>query len=1021
MSIEDIIQNMVSQLGQSQDDRLAEELRPDFARVDERTPLDLLQFTKALSRFVHHHSSRGGGEVGDWQPFFAYDAAEAARLLDDAGGATPAHLALLVAFLKLYELPREALNRFTGRHLDFYYRRVLRFEPRAAVPDRAHVVIELKKNAAPVRLLPEHALSAGKDATGVERIYRPVRETVIRGAKLEQLRSIFVDPRGRGAVRCAPVADSSDGVGGKLPDDAPAWHPFGRADLPAGDIGFALSSPVLRMKEGRRKVRLSLTLGNVTSAALDAAALAGALEAFVTGEKGWLGPHALRASRSGDVLELELDLPETEGAVVDHDPAAHGGAWAARAPIVQVLLKPDAPVGYRDVKGLVLRRARVSVEVEGVRSLALESDAGALDPKRTFLPFGPQPARGARFLVGCAEALSKALSEITLRIRWSNLPDSFKAHYDGYGVSGVDDSTFRASVVFQDGGSSTQTIRGIRLFSGSGDESVLTLTPGGAPADVHVSDARRVYAFGTAGSVKASRTASGLLLVKSRLRPYRDAAPEPRSGFITLSLEKGFFHDVYRQKSIENVIKYAKAPGDGSGGLVALKEPYTPAIQGISLDYKAHSGDVDLQSGSAESFAGADLRFFHVDCFGARREHAHLRAQLDHVAAKDVPLLPAHDHEGELLLGITGLAAGDSVSLLFQVAEGSADPDVVWPGVRWFVLCDNHWKELGPGELVLDTTNQLRSSGLVAVVVPRQATTENTLLPSGRLWLKATVDRAASAASQLVSVAANAVEVQLQDRGNDPAHLAAPLPGGSITKLKTPVAAVKAVRQPHASFGGRGVESAEAMTTRASERLRHKDRCLTAWDYERIVLGAFPGIHKVKCIPHARDGAWHAPGHVLLVVVPDLRNQNARNPLEPRVDADTLARVAAHVQARAGMQVAVQVKNPAYQKVRLDFKVKLRAGHEFNAYRALLEQELIAFLSPWAYDAERAISFGGRIYRSVLLDFVEERSYVDYVTDFKMYSYTGTLHGARDVGEIRAERPDAILVSDAAHAVAEAP
>ncbi|WP_437819910.1 baseplate J/gp47 family protein [Sorangium sp. So ce1078] len=1019
MSIEDIIQNMVSQLGQSQDDRLAEELRPDFARVDERTPLDLLQFTKALSRFVNFHPSSGGAAT-DWQPFFAYDAEQAARLLEDESGATPAHLALLIAFLKLHELPREALNRITGRHLDFHYRRVLRFEPRPAVPDRAHVLVELKKNAAPVRVLPEHALSAGKDATGVERVYQPVRETVIRGAKIDELRAIFVDSRGRGAVRCAPVADSSDGMGGPLPDEAPGWRPFGGADLPAGDIGFALSAPVLRLREGRRRITLSLSLGNVQPAALDPAALAGALEAFVTGEKSWLGPHALRVSRSGDLLRLELELPETEGAVVDHDPAVHGAAWAARAPIVQVLLKPGAPIGYLDLRGLVLRRAQISVEVEGMSALALESDAGALDPKRTFLPFGPQPVRGSRFMIGCAEALSKTLSQIQLRIRWHNRPYSFATHYRGYGLSGVDDSAFRASVVFQDGGSATQTVRGVRLFQGGEDESVLTLAPGSAPAAPPVSEAAKVYAFGTAGTAHALRKASALSLVKSRLAPFRDEAPAPRSGYITLSLEQSFHHDVYRQKTVENVIKYAKAWGDDAE-LAVLKEPYTPAIQGISLAYKAHTGDVPIDAGSADSFAGSELRFFHVGCFGARREHGHLREQLEHVAAKAVPLLPAHDHEGELLLGVTGLKAGDSVSLLFQVAEGSADPDVAWPAVRWFALCDNHWKELGPGELVLDTTSQLRSSGLVVVVVPRQATTDNTLLPSGRLWLKAAVDRAASAVTRLVSVATNGVEVRFHDRGNDPAHLAAPLPGGSIGKLKTPLAAVKAVRQPHASFGGRGVESSEAMVTRASERLRHKNRCLTAWDYERIVLGAFPGIHKVKCIPHARDGVWHAPGHVLLVVVPDLRNQNARDPLQPRVDADTLARVAAHVQARAGMQVAVQVKNPAYQKVRLDFKVKLRAGYEPNAYRALLEQELIAFLSPWAHDAERAISFGGRIYRSVLLDFVEERAYVDYVTDFKMYSTTGTLQGARDVGEIQAERPDAILVSDATHAVMEAP
>src|SRR6185295_12895700 len=124
--------------------------------------------------------------------------------------------------------------------------------------------------------------------------------------------------------------------------------------------------------------------------------------------------------------------------------------------------------------------------------------------------------------------------------------------------------------------------------------------------------------------------------------------------------------------------------------------------------------------------------------------------------------------------------------------------------------------------------------------------------------------------------------------------------------------------------------------------------------------------------------------------------------------------------ARAGMQVRIEVKNPRYQKIQLDFKVRFTPGHEFNYYSKQLKQALVRFLSPWAYEATRPIAFGGRVYKSVLLDFVEELEYVDYVTDFKMYSYTGAVHDFRDVNDARAETPDAILVSDPAHSVAEA-
>lgn len=1012
MSIDDIIQSMVSELGQSQRDRLARELEEHFVDVDERGPRDRLLFAKALAARVHFYRGRLDGPAGTWAPFFPFEgAAEAEALLASAEGDTTPHLALLLAFLELYERPRALMNRLTARHLDFYYQRVLRFAPRPAVPDRAHVAFELKKNAPATRILPGMMLSAGKDAKGVERIYQPVRETVIVGAKLDALHSVFVDDQ----VRCAPLASSGDGVGGPLAPPEMGWAPFGGPSLPVGTWGFALSSPVLRMREGQRKVTLSLELGEWSGAEK----LDRALEAFFTGEKGWLGPYPAKASLAGHVLELEIPIPDADSdkAVVDYAQAIHGLAFAADGPVVQVLLDADAAVAYRDLRGLVLSKAGISVDASGVTALQLESDTGALDPEKVFLPFGTEARKGARFMIGCAEALSKHLSRLSLSIRWHGLPDDFAVMYDRYLDGKIHEDHFTASATFQDGGGARPPLRGQKLFApkfpGSATiELELVKEPAGdSPRDTVM---YRIHALGTAGSARASHVGRGEAMLRPVLASFlASSSPAARSGFITLTLEQGFLHEIYRRRIIEDAINHR--PGQT---LALLNEPYTPAIERVSLSYTARTSEVDIGATSLASFSNPDLRFFHVDTFGQRQEHGYLRNALDHVPDKRVPLFPDHD-EGELLLGFTGLRAQDSVSLLFEAVQGSADPGVEWPEVRWSVLADNHWKILGAGEVVLDTTKGLRGSGLLGVVLPAQATTENTLLPAGRVWLKASVDRGATAVARLLDVIPNGVEVRFVDRGNDPGHLDAGLSAGTIARLKTAVAAVKSLKQPQASFGGRAGESGESLKKRASERLRHKDRCVTPWDYERIVLEAFPGIHRVKCIPHAKKGSFLAPGNVLLVVVPDLRSQSARDPLEPRVDPDTLERIVEHAQARAGMQVQVSAQNPTYQKIRLSFRVKLRKGHAFNTYGPLLQQEIIAFLSPWAFDAEREISFGGRVYRSVLLDFVEERSYVDYVEDFKMQSSSGDLDGAPDISEAAAQTPDAILVSDEQHVLIE--
>jgi len=994
MAERDIVQNLISQLGQSQDERLAPELDVHFADVDERGPDELLRFWKRLAPLVRHYGPNGA-EDGDWTPFFGPAGEE---------GAMPPHLALLTAFAELNEIPREAVNRLTGRHLDFFYRRVLRFEPRPPVPDRAHLLIELKKGTAPVAIGPQHAFSAGKDAAKAELIYVPVAETVVNGSRVESLRSIYKDPDGH-TVRFAPIADSADGLGAPLPAAEPKWQAFGHPKLPAAEVGFAVAAPVLRMKEGRRTVTLALQLGNL-DARHTAAAFTASFEGFLTGEKGWLGPYGLTASLAGGLLRLTLLVPDSATGVVDYDPAVHGYAYAAEGPVLQLLLKAGAPLGYGDLAGLTVSTARVDVEVAGVTSLSLESDAGTLDPKKTFLPFGPQPAVGSRFLVGSAEVFAKKLTRIDLHLQWQGTPPSFKDWYAGYSnAPSTDDGGFTARVDFQDGaGWQADEVR--RLFDSPDlGETTLTFTHGGAP--ILAAGGHAVWALRTSGSARARSEAQRRVLAQPVLAASASAPLPVKPGFLTFSLLRDFLHADYRRESVANLVAFSKSSNGGTP--VVLNEPYTPALRAVTLSYQAHSGEAVLDTIEEPAFSGADVRFFQAGPFGQRRAHAYLRQ------SRHVPLLPEFENEGELLLGLSGLTAGDSVSLLFQVAEGSADPTLARQDVQWSVLCDNHWRPLAGTEIARDTTRGLLTSGVVGLVIPSQATRENTFLPTGLLWLRAAVRREVDAVSQLIAVAANAVEVRLAD----PGHLQAPLPAGTIAKLKTPVAAVKMVKQPYASFGGSPAEPDAALRTRAAERLRHRDRCITPWDYERIVLAAFPGVHKVKCVPHAKDGSWLAPGNVLIVVVPDLRNRNAVDPLRPRVDADTLSRIAEHVQRRAGVQVRVQVKNPLYQAVRLDFKVRFLPGYEFNFYRRQVNQELIRFLSPWAFDATRPISFGGKVYRSVLLDFVEKLAPVDFVTDFRMYSGTGADGRPPDVEEVQAETPDAILVSAPEHTIAE--
>jgi len=1025
MAEKDIIRNMIFQPGQSQGERTPVELGVHHVDVDEHTPEEQLRFTRKLAAFVSYFGNDAETPEGNWSNFFPAGDDAIKKALENGSGDTQPHLALFLAFLELYRIPREVINRITGRHLDFYYRDVLRLEKKGALPDRVHLLLELKKNSPPIMVGPELHFSAGKDTLGRELIYAASRSTVINSARVDSLRSLFVDSSGHGRVLRAPIANSADGLGGKLAGDEPKWHGFGHNGLQPAETGFALASPVLRMREGTRRVTLTLTLGQLDRDAVNDETLKEAFEAFITGEKQWLGPYPVTPELALDTarnftLSLSFSIPENEKAVIDYDQPVHGYSYIAAAPVVQLLLKENcATIGYNQLKRIRLLKAALTVDVSNITSLALENDQGTLDPGKAFLPFGTQPTRGSRLMIGCAEALGKKLAELKISVKWKDAPSDFTSHYDGYDVRGIDNAAFTAEASFSDAGSWHVSNPGVQLFesANASAEHRFSFSSGSSPAAASISQGMRIHALNSSGSLWGVRSAGSWLLRKPVFESFRRMVPETRAGFITFTLERDFLHSAYRRKYVENVVTFSRS----GGTLTILNEPYTPAIRGISLSYRAVSDEVNIgrEQATIDDFSNPDLHFFQIAYFGQMREHRYQRNQFGFLQDKNVYLLPRYGNQGELLVGFSGLRGGDSVSVLFHTAEGSADPRLPRQQVGWSALCDNYWKPLDRSQVLLDTTNQLLTSGIITFVIPAEATTTNTILPDERIWLKAGVAGNVGAVSLLIDVAANALEARFMDNGNAPRQSSAPLEKSTICKIKNGPTELKTVKQPYASFGGSPPEADDLFHTRVSERLRHKNRCITPWDYERIILEAFPGLHRVKCIPHATSDCWLKPGNVLIVVVPDLRNRNAVNPLEPRVDSDTLDRITAHLRQRCGMQVGVQTVNPRYQKVCLDFRVKFRGGYEPNFHCRELDAALIRYLSPWAFQAESGISFGSTIHKSVLLDFVEEQEYVDYVTDFWMYSFLGETSNMIDINVAQPQTPDAILVSAGSHCIRE--
>lgn len=969
---------------------------------------------------------------------------ELLKTLEDWNNHTP-HYALFLAFLKLFRHAQDSLNTLTQRHLDFYFKEVLQLLPQAAQPGHAHILVELAKQTNAWSLAKGEQLKAGKDSSGKEILFALDKEESFNKASIGAFKSVYFGRTGNlddhagetqgskvdndNRLFASPVTNSADGLGAELVSDHKEWHPYVNKlyteatltdiAMPNAEIGFAVASHYLYLTEGKRKITLRLftTASNVLKTNLS-----GNIKCYLTIDKKWhevatgiIVTEVVQQAPAKNYVEIAFTLAGNVPAIVNYQAKVHGGTLNCTTPVLKVLLNNDDTGTYRyqSLKDVVVTETEIKVDVgmenanwnqDGLKALHLSNDSGPVDASKPFAPFGAQPAKDTTFVIGHKEVFSKKNAAIKLYLKWANLPTKTEnIQYTNYDPPKADE-TKDAPIAKID-------------FLGNGTWAPLKVNGTAVTTNLFNELATDITVFANQQIIPAEA-------IKEYSNPDELYTSQSNNGFMRLVLSSDFGHKKYMLALSTYLINKANKVADGTNPLPI--EPYSPTLQSVYMSYTA-STKINLADTNTVTFNNRQMQFFHLYPFGDAEQHAFLAKA--EKAETNIFALPqfAHKnsntiirHQGEFYIGLQNLAAKQSVGLLFQVLEGSADPNVAKPDthVYWSYLGNNQWHDFETQE-ISDNTRQLVQSGIITFTLPPDAGTEHTILPTGYIWLRASVSEKAEAVCALLNVHAQAAPVTLLPNGNADDLMSNAMAAESITKLKTPVAAVKKVIQPYPSFGGKGIETEEQFYVRISERLRHKGRAITIWDYEHLVLQAFPQIHKAKCLNHTQMTEKGAvkynevkPGHVTIITIPSLVNRNDVNPLKPFTNQSLLLEIKEYLQQRISGHVVLEVANPQFEEVRIAFKLQLVTGYtDFTYYSNQLKQEITSYLTPWAYNNQVEVQFGGKVYKSSLINFIEERPYVEYITDVKMYHIINQVNNNLDVEEITASTARSILVS----------
>lgn len=807
----------------------------------------------------------------------------------------------------------------------------------------------------------------------------------------------------------------------------PRWKTFGQRppktilEVPAPcPIGWAISSPLLLLGQGKRTIVLTLGLTAKSDEAfrLLASSESGAepspFVVQVSTGTGWLtvtaglelgdyqtlsNAAAAQAAQPARIeslraVQLTLTLGEDAAAVAPSDETA----WAAAAapwPVLRLLLSRvwDAArqqyiSPYEPLRDLTLLAVHLGVKVERIVPASIQNDDAVLSSKKPFEPFGPHPVVGARFYVGDPELVVKRLDNLTFHIEWSGGPANLMQHYANY----PDPGSFTTEIRFVDN----------RLR--------LPLTPEPVP----------LFTGLDATKPRDLELAAIPVFLQTQGYHYRPWPELPVSTHVTAwrryfeweLTPTDFKHQAYpivaAQKALELTAAIARPPATINPASFQVKPPYTPKIKTLRVDYSSQTQVLfDAQDTSSSD------RLFHVHPFGV----SPIEADSD---GDGIRFLPRYDHEGELYLGIQNARPPETLSLLFQMAEGSANPDLAPVTLEWRYLSGDRWLTLHDGNLRLDTTNGLIDSGIVEIVLPPAV--PSTRFPGDLYWIRVAIPHHVDSVGDTVAIHAQAVSATFADHDNAPDHLARRLPERSITSLLQRMPQIAAVEQPFPSRRGRAAEAEGGFFTRVSERLRHKQRALTVWDYERLVLEGFPELYKVKCIPADATQEPDHPGLVDIVVVPEIRGQSIANPFEPKAPAALLAAIERYLASKRPPLATVRVRNAHFVQVKVRVAVRFRGSGDEGFYKMLLNDQLNRFLSPWAYEEGADIVIGGKIFANSIVSFIDSRDYVDYVTNIKLFRIEGGQSNELQPPPsqpyfVSAERPDGILVAARQHVI----
>ena len=905
-----------------------------------------------------------------------------------------AHIGLIFTFLELLKHSYEDLNKITKKHLDLYFKKILKLKHLPASPSKIFISLEIDENIDALSILKNTALKAGQAENGEDIIFVIDDEIELNNVKLNHISTFFLsenkiyDHHSRfnliSGLYSKTHASNIDEVL-EFNNDKTSFSTLGEEQLflseeemnmNKSDIGFMILSPVLSLSKSDRTIDIDFqftidSIKNLSDLIIDISQNKDSSEdavfneifsnAFVieyTSDQGWVNIPFYKVLSPSDwstgIIRVSFNLDKTFPDIVSFDSSIHNLQLKSDLPILRFKINQECFYNpYSFLNNMQVSKIDLKVKVKNLKKFNCYVNNEEVDIKSEFELFGATPKKGSNLIIGSDELFNKRISDLSVNWNYTNLNtlnNSFKEFYKEYELNIKNDS-FKVQ------------LSALSNFNYSKPkETVLTYN---------------LFEENEKGEIATSLNIDKINVDKLNIKPnYKlrltdlfEYSNDLETGYLKFELVEpsfGFGFDIF-DKVLNRASQKAlsqKPKKDFSLILQNPNEPFSPMISDLSINYEAHSSMFFNQLLFSQNDFNQENSFYLISPFG-------LEKTFSKEFVNKSTLVESFKYEGELILGFNSFKPPFQLNLLFEILKSENQNYEFSRQIDWYYSSTDGWKLFKKEDLLQDQTQNLMKTGVLSLKIPTDISDKNQVFNQNKIYIKACSKNKSNQFSLIRSINTNSVSAtELLDKSAS--RISTTIPPESVEGFIIPIEGVIAMQQKLGSFKGLDKESDIDYYIRSSELLRHKNRPVTKWDVEKFVLAKFSWLSHVKCYSVDKNNS-----QLRLLCIKKIEvHQNIDN---IKISSAEKNEIKDYLEKFTSPFSKFEIINPVFEDLWIKCKVSFKNIPNGKGIQKL-QVDFFNFICSWLYNPSSKNRIGLKIKKLDIINFLNTRPYVSFIT-----------------------------------------